>query len=1291
MHVYRREIDGAQRTSLSVLASHVAPGARVLDLGTGSGALGKFLQSRGTTEVDGVTYNAAEAEVAGPGYRRIVVADLDEGSWVQDFAGAAYDCIVCADVLEHLKRPQDVLAACRALLAPQGRLLISIPNVAYSGLVAELLGGEFAYREEGLLDNTHLRFFTHRSLLRFLAQHGWAAEQVERIDRELHESEFKIAFDALPPAVARHLLSGPEALTYQFIVVAEPVPEGVAIETPPLPSPTEAQATFSVQLYLASDAGYDEQRKLITSGTIGLERQTVRFVLPDDGQPLTGLRLDPADRPGFVHLHAMRLLARDGAVLWQWQGDAAGFRALQASPHRDLVLQSPWPGQAVAPMLLHGADPWLALPIPTAALADRQRLAEAVVEIDLGWPMSADYLALVTSMAPLQERLNLVERERAEAWSALQRERAEATEALTRERAEAHAAHTHAADLLTQNQAALERTASEKDQLLAQNQALDLERRQITSHHRGLLADHARLEAERDALAQHLRWIEESTVFRATRPLVNLKMRIDKWRRGAPAQPLQSQPAAPRGTAPAELPAPIDVIVPVYRGLEDTRRCIESVLRNACQRPFRLVVLNDASPEPEVTDYLRSLQGTDPRLLLLENEANLGFVGTVNRGMALSRQADVVLVNSDAEVANDWLDRLVDAAYCDARVASVTPFSNNATICSYPKFCVANELPKGWDTAGLDRLFAQTAPGQVVDVPTGVGFCMYIRRAALDSVGLFDVEAFGKGYGEENDFCQRAAKAGWRNLHALDIFVRHAGGGSFGETKSAREIAAMETLRRMHPDYEREVHAFVARDPARDVRHAVDLARVRAPGLPVVLAIVHDRAGGTLRHVDELAASLHGHARFLKLAPAGGGTVLLSLPDPAEALALSFRIADDMQTLVQLLQDMGVVHLHYHHLIGHAPEILDLPRRLGLPYDFTAHDYYSFCPQISLTDHSNAYCGELGLDQCGKCLQRSPAPEGLDITAWREKYGGFVTGARHVLTPSRDAARRMLRYFPQASVRCAPHTDFAPGETGPAAFAHRRVEGRTPLRIAVIGALSPIKGADVLEDLAVAAAKEGAPLDLHLIGYAYRSLRTQPKARLTVHGAYEEKDLPRLLEWLQPDLVWFPALWPETYSYTLSACLKLGLPVVAPDLGAFPERLAGRGWTWVRPWDSSVAQWLQFFEDVRAQHFATGAAPALPPAPAGEPADIMVRDWSYPRDYLQDAAVPQAAASPIAPERLAAYRHDRPDPNVLVSPRTLKRHMLSTLVRLRAAPGLRSVSRSIPLRWQTRIKTWLRA
>ena len=155
LHIYAREIKADERTSLSVLATHIPTGARVLDLGCGSGAVGRYLRERdgaAAGPIDGLTISADEAALAAPTYRRVEVADLDGSRLTELFPIGAYDIIVCADVLEHIRGSDRVLAECRHLLADGGRVLLSIPNASYSGLVAELMAGEFRYRQEGLLE-----------------------------------------------------------------------------------------------------------------------------------------------------------------------------------------------------------------------------------------------------------------------------------------------------------------------------------------------------------------------------------------------------------------------------------------------------------------------------------------------------------------------------------------------------------------------------------------------------------------------------------------------------------------------------------------------------------------------------------------------------------------------------------------------------------------------------------------------------------------------------------------------------------------------------------------------------------------------------------------------------------------------------------------------------------------------------------------------------------------------------------------------------------------------------------
>ena len=186
-------------------------------------------------------------------------------------------------------------------------------------------------------------------------------------------------------------------------------------------------------------------------------------------------------------------------------------------------------------------------------------------------------------------------------------------------------------------------------------------------------------------------------------------------------KPIAIRDYLPSGDVSPVAPADVvvDIVIPVYRGLAQTRRCIESVLADADRPAGRVIAVDDHSPDPKLSAWLDSL-AAEGRIQLVRNRRNRGFVASVNIGIEAAGTHDVVLLNSDTEVANGWLARLAGHAYATPRVASVSPFSNNATICSYPR--IAGGPPAfGLGVAELDAACHAANAGRRVELPTTVG------------------------------------------------------------------------------------------------------------------------------------------------------------------------------------------------------------------------------------------------------------------------------------------------------------------------------------------------------------------------------------------------------------------------------------------------------------------------------------------------------------------------------------------------------------------------------------------
>ena len=621
----------------------------------------------------------------------------------------------------------------------------------------------------------------------------------------------------------------------------------------------------------------------------------------------------------------------------------------------------------------------------------------------------------------------------------------------------------------------------------------------------------------------------------------------------------------------------VDIIIPVYSGTSESLDCIKSVCESLSVMKTRaeVVVIFDAGPDLILRDKLLLL-ASQKKITLLINEQNQGFVSCVNKGINRSNK-DVLLLNSDTLVANNWLDRIVKRAYISTNIATVTPFSNNAEICSWPNIGQSNSFYSDVSVQEIDGAFAQLRPPPI-NLPTAVGFCMFIKRDCINRIGVFDVETFGRGYGEENDFCMRASAINYTHILATDVYVHHYGGVSFGDKKKVLVHKAVTKLNKIYPNYNAIVARHFVEDPARKWRFAAELVLQLKRGKPLVLHITHGVGGGTDKHVVELSKFCNDKLQHAMLVPQAN-CMRLVFPNVISGGLFEFPY-NEMRELKNFLFSLSLYRIHIHHVQGWEDYIIEIMKTLDVSYDVTLHDYYFLHSNPALTDKQGYYCEEQSTrDEI--CAKSVALPKGISGKDWREKWLSVLNRADRVFAPSNATAEIYNSYHPELSISCAYHPDHEQVVSYPAVKL-RRLKKDESIHVAVLGALSIIKGANVLDRVSQLAARVNAPIRFTLVGFAYKKL----VGTIDTLGTYNDAELPEILKQVNPHVVWFPCAWPETYSYTLSSALKQGLPVICPQLGAFPERLQNRPYSWIEPWKVTPEQWLKRLLEIRTEFAA---------------------------------------------------------------------------------------------------------
>jgi GT2 family glycosyltransferase len=260
----------------------------------------------------------------------------------------------------------------------------------------------------------------------------------------------------------------------------------------------------------------------------------------------------------------------------------------------------------------------------------------------------------------------------------------------------------------------------------------------------------------------------------------------------------------------------VDVVVPIYNAFNALSNCLFSLEKYQSQIS-KIILINDASTDNRVKPFIDKIASKN-NWQVIHQLHNKGFVKTANLGLKLSGN-HTVLLNSDTVVTKTWIIAFKQALELNPSMGTLTPWSNNAEICSFPHF-LQNQTPiKKLDD--FANILFENHPPQYPIIPTAVGFCMLISMTAKKRVGYFDENHFGHGYGEENDYSMRVTEKGLTNLLCDNAYVVHIGNQSFNDFGLKPNEQTMQRLLIKHPKYLQIIQEFIKSDPFNTIRKEI--------------------------------------------------------------------------------------------------------------------------------------------------------------------------------------------------------------------------------------------------------------------------------------------------------------------------------------------------------------------------------------------------------------------------------------------------------------------------------------
>ena len=644
----------------------------------------------------------------------------------------------------------------------------------------------------------------------------------------------------------------------------------------------------------------------------------------------------------------------------------------------------------------------------------------------------------------------------------------------------------------------------------------------------------------------------------------------------------------------------VDIIVPIYNAYEYTEECIKSIIKNTDLNINTLVLINDKSPDEKILPMLKKYQKDNEgaNIVVLDNEQNMGFVKTVNKGMQYSEN-DVILLNSDTEVTKKWIEKIQVCAYSNEYIATVTPLTNNGTICSVPNFGIDNELPQNMTLEEYAEMIEKTSKNRYPELTTGNGFCMYIKRKVINELGLFDEETFGKGYGEENDFCYRALDNGYINVLCDNTFIYHKGTQSFKKENMTASRAAlidehMNLLRKKHPIYVQKTDNFIANNPLRDIQENVNL-NILLYNKKKILYLVNEweenmeMTGGTSLHIKDIiqSNSKNNIASFV-LAPykedLSKFKLYLYTDKYAKEIAnyktdincygqIIYTNNSYKEMLENLFDSFNFDILHVHHFLFQTFDAIDIAKQKNVYSIITLHDLYMKCPSINMV-YRDKYCEYDENKDCSKCLNSRYGVNSDILSNWQETCKNVLKKFDKIIVPSENTKKIFENIYKDIEIEVVEH-----GVEIITTNKKQKKTDKETFDVAFVGAMAIHKGSNILKELIKE--NKNSNIKIHLFGKANDKELSKNKTNYINHGSYKRGELPQLLINNDIDLICIFATWPETYSYTLTECYMAQIPILTFNIGAVGDRVKEDKLGWILDFPSDLNKILEKISEIK--------------------------------------------------------------------------------------------------------------